>query len=123
MPEQNINLKSKSEILKDVKAFYDDDVLMVLPEYEMKRGNDQFSITLCISVIVSFCLAAVYPFFIIVAIILTLLLGCTTQSSKQFVNYDLMLKEELMPKFLQIFGDFKWQSYFLTEIAIIQKLK
>ena len=114
MENTEFNLKPKQELLNDVKEFYEKEVLPFLPDYDKKRKKDFLSTFIILLFNVLFLGLFVYVksvIFLIVSLILflQLIMGISA--------YELNIKTDLMPKFLTMFGKFKWEHYFMGRLS------
>lgn len=122
MTNNSFELKDKNILLEEIKDFYTKEVLPILPEYEARRKEDKFTILLILGIPACFGLSAINPIFIIGFIVL-ILISMTRKGVVINGNYESKIKSNLMPKFLSIFGNYKWYKFSARLTNVIQNLK
>ena len=122
MENTEFNLKPKQELLNDVKEFYEKEVSPILPEYEKNREEDSLSMKIITLIIIGFVLSFIHPIFIIIFIFPLIIM-----SNRKTViidnSYEMNIKKKLMPKFLSLFGNYKWEKFSTRLIETIRRIK
>ena len=126
--------KTKTELIQEFKQFYYQKAAPLLPDYEAKRGKEKYNLYLFNAIVLGFIILALFHFsqimvciggaLIFISFFALILLN---PQNKAFVinsDYEMVIKEKLMPEFLSLFGNFSWSKYVVKDIrGIFKKFK
>ncbi len=112
-----IKLKSKQELLNEMRNFFNQEVSPILPEYNKKRKKDRAIIMSYIFIFIGFLLTTISGFFIFSSLIALLYIFNRNRNISETTviegDYEVSIKRQLMPKFLSIFGEYQWDKYMM----------
>lgn len=123
-------MKDRAELYQEIKKFFKQEAEPLLKKYEKERKEDMLPVLLQRTCIITFSICIlgcfIFPFLFVLAFILgiILLVYCNFSKNKKIRkvsggysldienDYEMIIKRELMPKFLQIFeSNLKWHKY------------
>ena len=123
-------MKDRAELYQEIKKFFKQEAEPLLKKYEKERKEDMLPVLLFRTCLITFSICIlgcfIFPFLFVLAFILgiILLLYCNFSKNKKIRkvsggysldienDYEMIIKRELMPKFLQIFeSNLKWHKY------------
>lgn len=123
-------MKDRAELYQEIKKFFKQEAEPLLKKYEKERKEDMLPVLLFRTCLITFSICIldcfIFPFFFVLAFILgiILLVYCNFSKNKKIRkvsggysldienDYEMIIKRELMPKFLQIFeSNLKWHKY------------
>ena len=123
--------KSKKELLKEFRSFFYKQALPLLPDFEAKRGNARLTYYAGNLILSGFILLVLFNAFkiclviaivcILSGIILVTLANPGKKNVQVVSDYEITLKTKLMPAFLSIFGNFKWEKYIPSNFKEVLK--
>lgn len=124
-------LKTKQQLLDEMRSFFKKEVEPILPGYNAKRKKDRRTIFAILLVFCGIALGLLIPFCFILTLLGFLFLFVQGMNNNNEVvidgDYEMTIKKNLMPKFLKIFGEYKWGKYFTQEtkktLEILKSLK
>lgn len=112
-------LKSKQELLNEMRNFYKKEVAPMLSEYNDKRKKDRICIISYFFVFIGILLTGISVFFIFLSIIAMLIILKQNRREDEAIviegDYEVSIKKQLMPKFLSIFGEYQWDKYMMCD--------
>ena len=127
-------MKDRAELYQEIKKFFKQEVEPLLKKYEKERKEDMLPVllqhTCIITTLLGFLGSFIFPYLILLSIIsgIILISYCAFSKNKKIKkvtvagqttyyldiedDYEMILKRQLMPKFLQIFeSNLKWHKY------------
>lgn len=123
-------MKDRAELYQEIKKFFKQEAEPLLKKYEKERKEDMLPVLLFRTCLITFSICIlgcfIFPFLFVLAFILgiILLVYCNFSKNKKIRkvsggysldienDYEMIIKRELMPKFLQIFeSNLKWHKY------------
>ncbi len=123
-------MKDRAELYQEIKKFFKQEAEPLLKKYEKERKEDMLPVllqrTCIITALLGFLGGFIFRYLIILSIIsgIILLVYCNFSKNKKIRkvsggysldienDYEMIIKRELMPKFLQIFeSNLKWHKY------------
>lgn len=123
-------MKDRAELYQEIKKFFKQEAEPLLKKYEKERKEDMLPVLLQRTCIITFSICIlgcfIFPFLFVLAFILgiILLVYCNFSKNNKIRkvsggysldienDYEMIIKRELMPKFLQIFeSNLKWHKY------------
>lgn len=123
-------MKDRAELYQEIKNFFKQEAEPLLKKYEKERKEDMLPVLLQHTCLITFSICIlgcfIFPFLFVLAFILgiILLVYCNFSKNKKIRkvsggysldienDYEMIIKRELMPKFLQIFeSNLKWHKY------------
>lgn len=123
-------MKDRAELYQEIKFFFKQEAEPLLKKYEKERKEDMLPVLLFRTCLITFSICIlgcfIFPFLFVLAFILgiILLVYCNFSKNKKIRkvsggysldienDYEMIIKRELMPKFLQIFeSNLKWHKY------------
>lgn len=123
-------MKDRAELYQEIKKFFKQEAEPLLKKYEKERKEDMLPVLLQRTCLITFSICIlgcfIFPFLFVLAFILgiILLVYCNFSKNKKIRkvsggysldienDYEMIIKRELMPKFLQIFeSNLKWHKY------------
>ena len=123
-------MKDRAELYQEIKKFFKQEAEPLLKKYEKDRKEDMLPVllqrTCIITALLGFLGGFIFRYLIILSIIsgIILLVYCNFSKNKKIRkvsggysldienDYEMIIKRELMPKFLQIFeSNLKWHKY------------
>ena len=123
-------MKDRAELYQEIKEFFKQEAEPLLKKYEKERKEDMLPVLLFRTCLITFSICIlgcfIFPFLFVLAFILgiILLVYCNFSKNKKIRkvsggysvdienDYEMIIKRELMPKFLQIFeSNLKWHKY------------
>ena len=123
--------KSKRMLLEEFQQFFYKQAAPLLPDYEAKRGNAKINLYASNAMLFGFVLMILFNAFKICLIAgcvcivggaLVVVLSNPGKKNVQVVSdYEITLKNKLMPSFLSIFGNFKWEKYIPSNFKEVLK--
>lgn len=123
--------KSKKELLKEFRSFFYKQALPLLPDFEAKRGNARLTYYAGNLILSGFILLVLFNAFkiclviaivcILSGIILVTLANPGKKNVQVVSDYEITLKTKLMPAFLSIFSNFKWEKYIPSNFKEVLK--
>ena len=123
--------KSKRMLLEEFQQFFYKQAAPLLPDYEAKRGNAKINLYASNAMLLGFVLLILFNAFKICLIAgcvcivggaLVVVLSNPGKKNVQVVSdYEITLKNKLMPSFLSIFGNFKWEKYIPSDFRKVLK--
>ena len=126
--------KSKKELIKELQQFYYKKAAPMLPDYEAKRGKEKYNLYLFNAIILGFIILILFNFskimvcigaaLIVIGFLIAMLLNPGKQTVIVHSDYEMVIKEKLMPEFLSLFGNFRWCKYIVKDMrGIINEFK
>ena len=126
--------KTKTELIQEFKQFYYQKAAPLLPDYEAKRGKEKYNLYLFNAIVLGFIILALFHFsqimvciggaLIFISFFALILLNPKNKSFIINSDYEMVIKEKLMPEFLSLFGNFSWSKYVVKDIrGIFKKFK
>lgn len=127
-------MKDRAELYQEIKNFFKQEAEPLLKKYEKERKEDMLPVllqhTCIITTLLGFLGSFIFPYLILLSIIsgIILISYCAFSKNKKIKkvtvagqttyyldiedDYEMILKRQLMPKFLQIFeSNLKWHKY------------
>ena len=127
-------MKDRAELYQEIKIFFKQEAEPLLKKYEKERKEDMLPVllqrTCIITTLLGFLGGFIFRYLIILSFIsgIILILYCAFSKNKKIKkvtvagqttyyldiedDYEMILKRQLMPKFLQIFeSNLKWHKY------------
>ena len=127
-------MKDRAELYQEIKIFFKQEAEPLLKKYEKERKEDMLPVllqhTCIITTLLGFLGSFIFPYLILLSIIsgIILISYCAFSKNKKIKkvtvagqttyyldiedDYEMILKRQLMPKFLQIFeSNLKWHKY------------
>ena len=126
--------KTKTELIQEFKQFYYQKAAPLLPDYEAKRGKEKYNLYLFNAIVLGFIILALFHFsqimvciggaLIFISFFALILLNPKNKVVIINSDYEMVIKEKLMPEFLSLFGNFSWSKYVVKDIrGIFKKFK
>lgn len=113
--------KSKAQLKSEFTEFFEKDVSPLLGEYEDNRKKDRIAMLgICLfgsSIPFLFVFPPLGGALLFLALVILCIYFKLINKKSNYINldYEMNLKKTLMPKFLAIFGNFKWSKYLLQK--------
>ena len=126
--------KTKTELIQEFKQFYYQKAAPLLPDYEAKRGKEKYNLYLFNAIVLGFIILTLFHFsqimvciggaLIFISFFALILLNPKNKVVIINSDYEMVIKEKLMPEFLSLFGNFSWSKYVVKDIrGIFKKFK
>lgn len=126
--------KTKKQLIEEFQQFYYKKAAALLPDYEAKRGKEKYNLYLFNAIILGFIILILFNFskimvgigtaLIVIGFLLAMLLNPGEKNITVHSDYELVIKEKLMPEFLSLFGNFRWSKYIVKDMrGIINEFK
>lgn len=133
MDNINNSKKTKAQMKAELRQIYENKFLSELKLYEEQRKKDRWAYYAFVSIFLIFLSIIIAPLrqlsivFLFITIFLTILARKDGASKVINDDYEINLKNKLMPDFLSIFGTFSWSKYakdnFTSMSKFIRSLK
>ena len=113
--------KSKAQLKSEFTEFFEKDASPLLGEYEDNRKKDRIAMLgICLfgsSIPFLFVFPPLGGALLFLALVILCIYFKLINKKSNYINldYEMNLKKTLMPKFLAIFGNFKWSKYLLQK--------